>query len=137
VVAVGAPARAARLRHGDHNALAGEPLLGPNDQWSAFLSLCGCKLQGKTVADFNDAGLMLQAAEQDIGVALVRELLAADALRAGRLVRLSPLALDDPGGAAYWLVYPPAQAGSPALQAFRSWLHEEAARSREQLAAGA
>ena len=43
------------------------------------------KLAGKPVADFNDAGLMLQAAELDIGVALARELLVADALQRPRL----------------------------------------------------
>ena len=37
---------------------------------------------------------MLQAAEQDLGLALAREVLAADALRAGRLWRLSPIALE-------------------------------------------
>ena len=52
-------------------------------------------------------GMMLQAAEQDLGLALAREVLAADALRDGRLVRLSPLALRGRGAYAYWLVYPP------------------------------
>jgi LysR family glycine cleavage system transcriptional activator len=132
-VAVGAPGRAARVRFGDHMALAAEPLLGHAEKWSNFLSLGGCKLRGKTVAEFNDAGLLLQAAEQDLGVALASELLAADALQAGRLVRLSPLQLDDPAGATYWFAYPPQHESWPALQALRAWLHEEMARSREAL----
>ena len=45
------------------------------------------------MAIFNDFGMMLQAAEQDLGLALVRELLAADALSDGRLVRLSPVSI--------------------------------------------
>ena len=133
LVAVGAPARAAGIRPGDHKALAEAPLLGGADEWSKFLSLCGCKLRGKTVAEFNDAGLMLQAAEQDLGVALASELLAADALKAGRLVRLSPLSLASGVLAPYWFVYLPQHAQWPALQALRQWLHDEMDLSRAWL----
>jgi LysR family glycine cleavage system transcriptional activator len=135
LIAVGAPSRASRVAPGDHAALALEPLLGSTQQWTRFLALCGCRLKAQTVAEFNDAGLMLQAAEQDLGVALARELLAADALQAGRLVRLSPLALEDPVGATYWFVYPPEHAEWPALQALRRWLLDEMALSRDALAA--
>ena len=134
LIAVGAPARAARFRPGDHHALAAEPLLGSTEKWARFLALAGCKLRSKTVAEFNDAGLMLQAAEQDLGVALVRELLAADALQAGRLVRLSPLTLSVGELMPYWFVYPPLHAELPALQALRAWLHEEMALSGAMLA---
>lgn len=136
-IAVAAPGRAARLKPGDHKALAAEPLLGSNALWERFLSLCGCRLRGKTVAEFNDAGLMLQAAEQDLGIALGRELLAADALQAGRLVRLSPLTLSDESTATYWFVFPPQHAQWPALQALRDWLHEEVGLSRQALAEAA
>jgi LysR family glycine cleavage system transcriptional activator len=134
LIAVASPARAARLRPGDHMALAAEPLLGDAALWSRFLSLGGCKLQGKTVADFNDAGLMLQAAEQDLGIALARELLAADALQAGRLVRMSPLTLATGDTAPFWFVYPAQHAELPALQAQRQWLHDEMELSRKALA---
>ncbi len=134
LIAVGAPARAARLVPGDHAALAAEPLLGGAAEWTQFLSLAGCKPRGKPVAEFNDAGLMLQAAEQDIGVALASELLAADALQAGRLVRLSPLSLASGGLRPYWFVYPPQQAQSPALQSLRAWLRDEMDLSRARLA---
>jgi LysR family transcriptional regulator, glycine cleavage system transcriptional activator len=134
LIAVAAPQRAARLPLGDHGAIAAEPLLGATDQWQRFLALCGCALSGKTVADFNDAGLMLQAAEQDMGIALARELLAADALRSGRLVRVSPQALTDSGSATYWFVHPPELAEWPPLVALRQWLFEEMALSRQLLA---
>ena len=130
LIAVAAPARAARMPHGDHTAIAAEPLLGSDEHWREFLALCGCALQGKTVADFNDAGLMLQAAEQDLGVALVRELLAADALRTGRLVRLSPRALQAPEAATYWFVHPPELADWPPLVALHQWLQDEMAAAR-------
>jgi LysR family glycine cleavage system transcriptional activator len=137
LIAVAAPARAARLAIGDHKAIAAEPLLGPTEIWDRFLALAGCALSGKTVADFNDAGLMLQAAEADLGIALARELLAADALAAGRLVRVSPLSLatEQAGtSSTYWLVYPPELAEWPPLAALKAWLAEEMAVSRATLA---
>lgn len=134
LIAVAAPARAARLPLGDHRAIAAEPLLGGTGHWERFLALCGCTLAAKSVADFNDAGLMLQAAEQDLGIALARELLAADALQAGRLVRVSPLSMQDsePGG--YWFVHPPELADWPPLVALRQWLFDEMALSQQALA---
>jgi LysR family glycine cleavage system transcriptional activator len=135
IVAVASPARAARLRPGDLAAIAAEPLLGPAEMWERWLALGGQRLNAKPVAEFNDAGLMLQAVEQDIGIALARDLLAADALQAGRLVQLSPLALADTDFATYWLVHPPELAGWPPLVALRDWLFEEMAQSRLALAA--
>jgi len=130
LIAVAAPERAARLPMGDHAAIAAQPLLGGSKRWQRFLALAGCPFNGKTVGDFNDAGLMLQAAEQDIGIALARELLAADALRAGRLVRVSPLAMDDMEYATYWFVHPPGLVDWPPLQALQRWLFQEMALSR-------
>ena len=127
MIAVASPARAARIAFGDHRAIAAEPLLGSTEKWAQFLALCGCRLQGRTVAEFNDAGLMLQAAEQDLGIALVRAVLAVDALRAGRLVRVSPGQLDLHDGMGYWLVVPPEHAAWPPLVALRQWLHDEIA----------
>jgi LysR family transcriptional regulator, glycine cleavage system transcriptional activator len=132
-----APQRATRLRHGDHTAIAAEPLLGNSDWWDRFLALCGCKLSGKTVADFNDGGLLLQAAEGDLGIALARELLAADALRAGRLVRVSPLALHTPiegTSSTYWFVHPPELEDWAPLVALRQWLSDEMALAKAALA---
>lgn len=137
LIAVAAPARAARMRHGDHDAIASQPLLGPSERWRDFLALSGSTLSGKSVADFNDAGLMLQAVESDLGIALARELLAADALQAGRLVRVSPLALRTPvegSGSTYWFCYRPELADWPPLAALRQWLADEMALSRAALA---
>jgi LysR family glycine cleavage system transcriptional activator len=95
----------------------------------------------RTVADFNDAGLMLQAAEQNIGLALTRELLAADALCEGRLVQLSPISIMHPEALPYHLVYPPSLRDWPPLSMFRGWLFDELDRSlntlRAKMAAGA
>lgn len=133
MVVLGSPAAARRLKGLATDALAGEPLLGNRQRWQRWFETAGCDVQPHIVASFNDAGLMLQAAEQDIGIALARELLAADALRDGRLVRLSPCTLADDQADAFWFVYPPNLAEWPPLLAFRTWLFEELARSTQDL----
>lgn len=124
-VPVGSPAAAQRLLGREVAVLAHEPLLGSADAWAQWFALSGLKARVKPVASFNDAGLMLQAAEQNIGIALSREVLAADALRERRLFRLSSIALRDATVDAYWLVYPPALHDWPPLVALRRWLHEQ------------
>ena len=69
------------------------------------------------VATFNDAGMMLQAAEQGLGIALGRELLAADALCAGRLVQLSTVRVQYEQAQTYHLVYRPSLRDWPPLVA--------------------
>jgi LysR family glycine cleavage system transcriptional activator len=76
---------------------------------------------------------MLQAAEQSLGLAVARELLAADALRDGRLVQLSPLTITHEMAYPYHLAYPPGLRDWPPLVALREWLHEELELSREAL----
>lgn len=134
-IALGSPAAAQRLRGNSTHSLSAEPLLGDTELWERWFALDGCMPTIRPVAVFNDAGLMLQAAEQDIGIALARELYAADALRNGRLVRLSPLALPDESRYAFWLVYPPELHDWAPLVALREWLRGEMARSLDGLPA--
>ena len=133
LIAVGSPAAARRLAGGDARAIAGQPLLGSEELWTRWVSMSGLRTKVTPVASFNDAGLMLQAAEQDLGLALARELLAADALCDGRLVRLSPQALPDDQVDAFWLVYPPELRDWPPLAALRDWLRDELAQSQTTL----
>lgn len=135
-IVVAPPAVARRLRGATAEALAHEPLLGDGPMWQRWFALAGHKVKVKPVAEFNDAGLMLQAAEQGLGLALAREVLAADALAGGRLLRLSPIALEDPDAYPYWLVYPPAVAEWPPLRAFRDWLADELSRPAGTATAG-
>lgn len=143
LIAVAAPARGARLAALADGpalaaALAAEPLLGPTDWWQRFLALGGEAMVGQSVADFNDAGLMLQACEGDLGIALARELLAADALQAGRLVRVAPWSLktaEAHTASSYWFVFPPELGAWPPVAALRQWLQDEMALSRAALAA--
>ena len=133
LVVMGCPEAARRLRGRSVAAMANEPMLGDADDWQAWFALSGVKARVNPVASFSDAGLMLQAAEQNLGLALAREILAADALREGRLVRLSPVAMRNETADAYWLAYPPGLADWPPLVALRGWLQDELARSQREL----
>lgn len=59
--------------------------------WAVWFQACAIHLpEPREGAQFNDVGLMLDAAAAGFGVALTRLKLAADWLDSGRLVRLSP-----------------------------------------------
>jgi len=125
MIAVGSPQAARRLLHAEAEALAREPLLGDRDLWQAWFEAAGVRAKVQPVAVFNDFGMLLQAAEQNLGLALTRELLAADALASRKLVRLSPLAIPWEDTQTYHLVYRPELRDWPPLQALRSWLRDE------------
>ena len=133
MILVGSPTAARRLLGAQPEALAREPLLGEAELWNRWFASAGLRIHVTPVASFNDAGLMLQAAEQNIGLALARELLAADALGEGRLVKLSALTIVAELATTYHLVYPPILREWAPLARFRDWLHDELERSRETL----
>jgi LysR family glycine cleavage system transcriptional activator len=124
----GAPAR----RQGP-DALTREPLLGESGPWQQWFAAAGIRARVRPVAIFNDFGMMLQAAEQNLGLALVRELLAADALADGRLVRLSPLSITSEQAQSYHLAYPATLRDWPPLVALGQWLRDEFEMSRQAL----
>jgi LysR family transcriptional regulator, glycine cleavage system transcriptional activator len=132
-IAVGSPSAARRLLGAQPEALAREPLLGHRELWERWFAAAGLRIKVTPVAEFNDAGLMLQAAEQNLGLAVARELLAADALRAGLLVRLSPLAIPHEDAHPFHLAYPPGLRDWPPLVALRQWLREEVDLSHKEL----
>ena len=136
LVVVASPGTARRLQGGSIAALAHEPLLGHGESWDRWFSEGGLKIRSNPVASFNDAGLMLQAAEQGLGIALGREFMVADALRDGLLVQLSEQRLaPDAEYASYYLVYPPTLRDWKPLQALRDWLHEEVCMLKESMPA--
>lgn len=51
-------------------------MLGRPGLWERWFALGGWRGSVNPVATFNDAGLLLQAVEQDIGIGLAREELA-------------------------------------------------------------
>ena len=125
LIVVGSAPIARRLYGQDDAALATEALIGYAPYWQLWFTAAGVKAKARPVADFNDAGLMLQAAEHGLGITLAREMLAADALADGRLVRLSPVTVDVPDSRGYYLVYPPSLKQWPPLVALRRWLFDE------------
>lgn len=133
MVVVGSPAAARRVFGRAVAALADEPLLGSPALWQRWFALSGVRTRVNPVAAFSDAGLMLQAAEQNLGLALAREILAADALRDGRLVRLSPIELQDEEAYGYWLAFPEGLREWPPLRALREWLLDELAQAQREL----
>ena len=137
LIVVGSPAAARRLAGAQPEAFAREPLLGMPDLWVRWFAAAGLRVPVTSVAVFNDAGLMLQAVEQNLGLAISRELLAADALRDGLLVRLSPLSITHETAMPYHLVFPPGLRDWAPLDALRKWLHDEFALSRKALRADA
>lgn len=141
LIVIGSPLAAQRLRPAIASrgaaALADEPLLGSTPMWQRWFEINGVRARVNPVASFSDAGLMLQATEQNLGLGLAREILAADALREGRLVRLSPVAMRNEEADAYWLAFPGNLADWPPLQALRAWLLDELAMSQRELEAAA
>jgi LysR family glycine cleavage system transcriptional activator len=133
LIAVGSPTAARRLLGRAASQLLHEPLLGDAATWESWFALAGVSGRIKPVAYFNDAGMMLQAAELDLGLALARELLVADALRDGRLMRLSTIALDMEQAYPLWFAYPTALENWAPLCALRDWLLEELAKSERGL----
>ncbi|MFT4189921.1 MAG: LysR substrate-binding domain-containing protein [Comamonas sp.] len=79
---------------------------------------------------FNYAHQIVQAAVAGQGIALARLPLVADALARGDLVEVLPgRRMDSPMG--YWLLMGPRSAARPEVQAFKTWLLEEARVSRQ------
>lgn len=90
--------------------------------WTPWFQRAGLQLPEPTDSHpYEDAGLMLDAAVAGHGVALVRRVLAHDAIASGRLVRLSPV--EHPFDGAYHFVR--AQPYDSAIEAFGTWLAEQ------------
>jgi LysR family transcriptional regulator, glycine cleavage system transcriptional activator len=133
LIVVGSRSVARRLLGAQPEAFAREPLLGDVEPWERWFAAAGLRTHVRPVAIFNDAGLMLQAAEQNLGLAIGRELLAADALFDGRLVRLSDLSIAYEHAHPYHFVYPPSLREWPPLVSLRQWLRDELELSRKAL----
>ena len=101
----------------------------PRDRWVLWLRRHGISdVDPFRGPGFTQSSLVLQAAVEGQGVAIVGATLAADDLAAGRLVQ--PFADTVPTDYSYWLVAPEAAAERPKIKAFRDWLLAEAAAER-------
>jgi LysR family glycine cleavage system transcriptional activator len=127
MIVVGSPAAARRLAGKTPQAFVSEALLGDASTWERLFEASGISAGAfRPVATFNDYGLMLQAAEQNLGLAVAPELLAADALAEGRLVKLSPVSVASEDRQPYMFVYPSLLSSWEPLRLVRKWLSEEA-----------
>lgn len=78
----------------------------PLEPWGTWFRACGIDLpEPREGAQFNDVGLMCDAAAAGFGVALMRRKLGAAWLDDGRLVALSPRAVASPHH--HWLCWKP------------------------------
>lgn len=89
--------------------------------WSVWFNACGIPLpEPREGAQFNDVGLMLDAAAAGFGITLTRGKLAADWLDSGRLVRLSPRNVASPFH--HFLCWKPGTLARWECAAFVDWL---------------
>ena len=92
--------------------------------WEEFLRRAGVKHGPLLGRRFNNFTVLLQATQDDQGLALGWERLIGPLLAAGKLARFSELAIDAPGS--YYLTWNENRALSPAAESLRSWLLETA-----------
>ncbi|HHB1426650.1 TPA: LysR substrate-binding domain-containing protein [Serratia odorifera] len=91
--------------------------------WRGWFQAQGLAEPGPALASFNDAGLLIRAAEQGFGIALVKSLLVQDALAAGRLVALG--AAWQPQDSDFYFVWSQSAADNPAVQTLLLWLQQQ------------
>lgn len=133
LVAVAAPALAARLHAAGREALRHERLLGHDAEWTRWFEAAGLAGVPEPVEAFNSLTLRLNAAEQGLGIGVAGELLVGDALLRGTLVPLFGVAATSGDGAPHGLLVPATPSEPAALAALRDWLVEEAGASLRAL----
>ncbi len=103
------------------------------EDWSHWLGAMGAD-SGAHVRGYNfgDSGALLDAAIRGMGVALGSLVLAADSLRAGRLV--TPFRQTIPADSDWVAAMTTEARAKPKIQAFLNWLEAEAALTRKELA---
>lgn len=93
--------------------------------WETWLITAGVTgVDARRGPRFTQPSMALQAARDGLGIALCGSVLAADDLRAGRLMQ--PFDLSFPVNFAYHVVCPEATADRPRIVAFRDWILREA-----------
>lgn len=126
VVPVATPALAHQWQAAFDSGTSGMPLLEHDvTPWRSWFLAHQQGESGRPLASFNDAGLLIRAAEQGFGIALVKKLLVNDALAEGRLVALaSARHLDQVD---FYLVWPQSAGLTPAVEALLHWLQRQLA----------
>ncbi|TMS57156.1 transcriptional regulator GcvA [Imbroritus primus] len=110
-------------------------LRSDNEPWRPWFQAAGLDwAEPRGGAMYEDSSLLLLAAAQGQGVALVRSSLAYNELASGKLVRLFDIAVPCPWE--YYFVCPPPLLETAKMQAFRTWLLPAFAAFAEQLGEG-
>ncbi|CAI1501371.1 LysR substrate-binding domain-containing protein [Serratia entomophila] len=124
VVPVASPALAQREQKAFDSAASDVPLLEHDaTPWRVWFQAHQQVDYGRQLALFNDAGLLIRAAEQSFGIALVKRLLAHDAVGDGRLVEMA--AARRLGDGDFYLVWPQAAGLTPAVEQLLAWLRRQ------------
>lgn len=96
----------------------------PLEPWSTWFAACGISVSEPNVgSQFNDLGLVYDAAASGFGVALVRLGMGSAWLESGRLARLSPRAVPSPNG--NYLCWRPRTLERWECAAFADWLTQD------------
>jgi LysR family transcriptional regulator, glycine cleavage system transcriptional activator len=134
VFPVGAPellekAEFAELR----DAIAALPLLhkqapgqGSEWSWEFWFERLALGTPAREAVRFSSISSVIHAAISGSGLALIRSMLASDALRDGRLVRLLPPEQDIQSSKVHVLRWPSWRIGDPSVRAFTDWFRTEA-----------
>ena len=130
VFPVCSPAYKAKHRLKNPRDLANATLLrSPREPWERWFSIAGLKNPPIPAGtEFSDAGLLLSATIGGQGVALARDVLAAEDIAVGRLVRVFEPSM--PSELAYYALYPLKKTLRAEVAAFIAWLIAESSGKR-------
>lgn len=111
----------------DPEQLAQLPLIRDEStmlSWEAWWSAAGIEVPPKLTGPvYSDPSLAFDAAISEQGVLLAVDMMSADSVSDGRLVR--PFELPAENGTGYWLVTPEGRSLPPKVRIFRDWLAAE------------
>lgn len=98
-------------------------LRSPLEPWRTWFQAAGLDwAEPAQGVQYNDLGILMEAAVASQGVALARRTLARRWLTAGLLLPVFDLAADSPH--AYWLLYDPSSLGRDEVRLFVEWLKQ-------------
>jgi DNA-binding transcriptional LysR family regulator len=107
----------------DADVEAARLIRSPLEPWGTWFAACGLRRAEPVIgAQFNDIGLVYDAAASGFGVALVRQKMGAAWLESGRLVRLSARTVPSPHR--HYICWKPGTLDRWECAAFVDWLQQ-------------
>ncbi len=98
--------------------------------WARWLQQHRSDCEPNIAAEFADAGLLLTAVEQGLGIGLVRQVLAHRSLQQRKIRPLGPRYAS---AQRYYFVWSPQRDQHPALMRFKSWLQQQCERLAREI----